>query len=38
VVRSSAASDVYKRQSINNPKIALSLIEKEGELVYPKQN
>jgi transcriptional regulator with XRE-family HTH domain len=25
-------------ESINNPKIALSLIEKEGELVYPKQN
>ena len=25
-------------ESINNPKIPLSLIEKEGELVYPKQN
>nr|WP_228039318.1 hypothetical protein [Dolichospermum sp. LEGE 00240] len=25
-------------ESINNPKIPLSLIEKEGELVYPKPN
>jgi len=25
-------------ESINNPKIPLGLIEKEGELVYPKQN
>jgi hypothetical protein len=25
-------------ESINNPKIPLGLVEKEGELVYPKRN